>query len=156
MTFSRYTEKSGPIFKSLKIINIFELNTYLIAVFMYSYHRSFLDPFNNKSVHSYNTRSAANIHIEFWKTNDGKYSIGFKGAIVWNNLPSNIRSISSYNIFRTKSKSMWLRNNCSSFSPYQFVKQQVRLLYSLHLLRIKLRSSKSSTELAWSSCLLVM
>ena len=65
MTFSKYTEKSGPRFKSLKIINIFELNTYLIAVFMYSYHRSFLDPFKNKSVHSYNTRSAANLHIEF-------------------------------------------------------------------------------------------
>ena len=43
MTFSTYTEKSVPIFKSLKILNIFELNTYLIAVFMYSYHRSFLD-----------------------------------------------------------------------------------------------------------------
>ena len=28
MTFSRYTEKSGPLFKSLKILNIFELNAY--------------------------------------------------------------------------------------------------------------------------------
>ena len=33
MTFSRYTEKSGPLFKSLKILNIFELNAYLTAVF---------------------------------------------------------------------------------------------------------------------------
>ena len=36
MTFSRYTEKSGPLFKYLKILIIFELNEYLTAVFMYS------------------------------------------------------------------------------------------------------------------------
>ena len=36
----------------------------------------------------------------------------------------------------------------SCFSSYQFAKEDVRLLYSLHLLRIKQRSSKSSTELA--------
>ena len=71
MTFSRYTEKSGPLFKSLKILNIFdcfELNAYLTAVFMYSHHHEKLPAFldnlfkTNKSVHSCNTRSAANIH----------------------------------------------------------------------------------------------
>ena len=69
MTFSRYTEKSGPLFKSLKILNIFGLNAYLTAVFMYSHHSheklpAFLDNLfkTNKSVHSCNTRSAANIH----------------------------------------------------------------------------------------------
>ena len=41
-----------------------------------------------------------------------------------------------------------VRNNCNSFSSYQFVKQEVRLLYSLHLRRIKRRSSKS-----WQSLL---
>ena len=73
MTLSRYTEKSGPLFKSLKMLNIFELNAYLTAVFMYSYHYDKLSAFldnlfkTNKSVHSYNTRSAANVHIEFRK-----------------------------------------------------------------------------------------
>ena len=73
MTLSRHTEKSGPLFKSLKILNIFELNAYLTAVFMYSYHHDKLPTFldnlfkTNKIVHSYNTRSAANIHIEFRK-----------------------------------------------------------------------------------------
>ena len=60
----------------------------------------------NYSVHLYNTRSASNIHFEFRRTNCVKYSIGFKGAIIWNNIPSNIRNISSYNMFTTKSKSM--------------------------------------------------
>ena len=70
MTSSRYTKKSGPLFKSLKILNIFELKANLTAVFRYSYHHdkqpAFLDNLfkTNKSVHSYDTRSAANIHIE--------------------------------------------------------------------------------------------
>ena len=39
------------------------------------------------------------------------------------------------------------------FSSYQLMKQEVRLLDSLYLFRIKRRSSKSSTELAWSPAL---
>ena len=79
--FSKYTEKSGPQFKSLKILNIFELNTYLPA---------FLDKIfkTNKSVHSYSTQSAPNIHIEVRGTNYGKNSIGFKGAIYYVEQPS--------------------------------------------------------------------
>ena len=39
------------------------------------------------------------MHIEFRKTNHGKYSIGFNGAIIWNDLPSKKRNIDSYNMF---------------------------------------------------------
>ena len=42
---TRYTEKSGPLFKSLKILNIFELNAYLTAVFVYSHHHDQLPAF---------------------------------------------------------------------------------------------------------------
>ena len=61
ISFANYTEKSGPLFKSLEILNIFQLNTYLKAVFMYSYNHdkspAFFDNFfkTNESIHSYNT-----------------------------------------------------------------------------------------------------
>ena len=45
ITFANYTEKSGPLFKSLKILNIYELNNYLTAMFMYSYHHDKLPAF---------------------------------------------------------------------------------------------------------------
>ena len=32
MTFSKYTEKPGPLFNSLKILNIFELNQPIMAL----------------------------------------------------------------------------------------------------------------------------
>ena len=106
ITFANYTEKSGLLFKSLKILKIFELNTYLTAVFMYSYNDeklpAFFDNFfqTNESIHSYNTRSSSKVHIEFRTTNYGK----FKGAITWNSLPIKIRNICSFNTFKTKLK----------------------------------------------------
>ena len=33
-----------------------------------------------------------------------KCSLGFKGAIIWNNLPLNIRNITSYKRFKNKVK----------------------------------------------------
>ena len=36
MTFAKYKDKSRPLFLSLKILNIYELNIYLMALFMYS------------------------------------------------------------------------------------------------------------------------
>ena len=37
MTSSKYREESRPIFVSLKLMNIYELNMYFIALFMYLY-----------------------------------------------------------------------------------------------------------------------
>ena len=36
MTFSKYSEESRPLFLSLKIQNIYELNIYQMALFMYT------------------------------------------------------------------------------------------------------------------------
>ena len=64
MTFSNYTEESRPLFKSLKIIDIYELNTYLTRIFMYWYSHSNLPAYfinffvQNESIHFHNTRSA--------------------------------------------------------------------------------------------------
>jgi hypothetical protein len=38
MTFKSYFDHSEPIFKDLNILNIFEINDYLTALFMFRYH----------------------------------------------------------------------------------------------------------------------
>ena len=48
MTFSNYQEKSKPLFQSLKILDRYELNKYLIALFMYSYFSNNLPKYFNK------------------------------------------------------------------------------------------------------------
>ena len=45
MTFSKYREETRPIFTSLKLLNIYELNLYFTALFMYSYFHDNLPMF---------------------------------------------------------------------------------------------------------------
>ena len=95
---------------SLKILNIYELNKYLTAMFIYSYHHdklpAFFDNFfqTNETVHSYNTRSASKVHIEFRRTNYGKFSVRFEGVVTWNSLPTEIRNTNLFNMFKSKLK----------------------------------------------------
>ena len=48
MTFSSYQEKSKPLFQSLKILDRYDLNKYLIALFVHSYFSNNLPKYFNK------------------------------------------------------------------------------------------------------------
>ena len=117
MTFSNYNDDTNPLFQSLKILNIYQLNTYPTAVFMYSYYHDKLPAFfknffiTNDALHSYNTRSMSQIHIEFNRTNYGKFSIRYREAVVWNSLSSEIRNINFYNLFKKSLKLCVQKNN---------------------------------------------
>ena len=69
---------------------------------------------------AYNRQYASNIHIEFKETNYGKYSIGFQGAIIRNNLPTYIGIVILYNMFQNKLKNYVQNYNKvhSDFSYY--------------------------------------
>jgi len=45
VTFSNLKDDSRPLFESLKILDIYKLNTCLTALFMYSYHHNKLPTF---------------------------------------------------------------------------------------------------------------
>ena len=86
MTFAKYKEKSRPLFLLLKILNIYEVHIYLMALFMYSYFSKnlpsyFNDYFKlNDMIHSHNTRTASNIFIDYKRTNYGKFPLKFRGG----------------------------------------------------------------------------
>lgn len=112
MTFSKYKEEKRPLFISLKVLNIYELNMYFTALFMYSYfddkppmfYRGYFT--TNNKIHSYDTRIASNISIHFTykRTNYGTFSLKYQGAIVWNSLPANIKESKSYKTFKNSLK----------------------------------------------------
>ena len=93
MTFAPFGEGSKQIFQSLKLLNTYELNTFLTALFMFLYFNdklpiTFNDYFTkNEYLHSYNTRSASNVHMDY-----GKFSVKYRGARLWNILPENLRN----------------------------------------------------------------
>ena len=121
MTFAKYKENSKPLFLSLKILNIYELNIYLMALFMYSYFNENLPSyFNNyfklnEMIHSHNTRTASNIFIDYKRTNYGKFSLKFRGAQIWNKLPKDLKLSKSYRQFKQSSK-VYVQNYMYSLS----------------------------------------
>ena len=54
----------------------------------------------NDSIHSLNTRSDSKIHIDFERTNYGKFSLHYRGPIIWNSLPNDLKELKSSNAFK--------------------------------------------------------
>ena len=61
--------------------------------------------------HMYNTRNRkkGNFKIESIKTNLGKQTISYSGAIIWNNLPTNLRNLNSRKKFCQNFKQILLQ-----------------------------------------------
>ncbi len=89
MAFKSYSDHSEPIFKDLNILNIFKINDYLTALFMFRYHHLnnlpefFKDYFvTNNQIHHYNTRNASKLHKCYKRTNYVEHTLSNKGVDV--------------------------------------------------------------------------
>ena len=87
------------------LCNLGMTDAYFIALFMFSYFNGtfpaiFEDYFTkNEYLHNYNTRSASNIHLDYQRTNYGEFSVKYRRAKLWNNLPEKLRNQKSYGQF---------------------------------------------------------
>ena len=63
---------------------------------------NFRDYFSkNEDIHNYHTRSASMVHTSY-----GKFSVEYRGAEIWNNLPDNFKNkMTSYSSFKYSVKS---------------------------------------------------
>ena len=100
-----------PIFHQLKLLNVYDINYFNIASFMFMCLNGLLPPYItakfslNNSIHNYMTRTASNFHLPQIRTNVSKNSIFFRGPILWNNIPINIKNSPSLNSFKKHFKS---------------------------------------------------
>lgn len=111
MAFSKYRQESRPLFLSLGLLNIYELNFYQIAIFMHSYlHGNLPSVFNDYFFQQMTQFTCIipdhqeNCIINYKRTNYGKFSIKYKGAQTWNSLPTELKDIKSKYIFTRKIK----------------------------------------------------
>ena len=101
ITFKDRKHHSNPLFLELKLLDVFKEYRYLTGIFMY-------DLFNNNIPHKitdyfsfidhiYKTRNKekGNLKIEAIRTNVGKQSISYAGAVIWNSIPTMLRNITS-------------------------------------------------------------
>ena len=108
------------LYKSFDTLPVSLLHDYHILLFLhkYIYNRNALpDIFAtyftpNTSVHHYGTRKNTDLHLTTVRTEFGKRALTFKGSMLWNSLPDNIKMIRSTSHFK-----MALRNYL--FSPPQ-------------------------------------
>ena len=85
-------ESTGPLYDSLGIMKLTDLNKYLIARFMFRYCTNMVPKLfssyflRNYNVSSYNLRSANSFHLPLVATDLGKNGIRYRGPIVFNKL----------------------------------------------------------------------
>ena len=110
-----YLAHTAPLFRTLKILDIFNINAFFVACFMYSYH-------NNLLPHTFNTALlliAKYTHIilqpawqafdnnyrpYFCRTNIKQFTILHLRPKLSNSLPHNLTELTSYSSFKTSLK----------------------------------------------------
>ena len=91
ITKAHYLANTAPLFSQLKVLDIFSINSFSAATFMYtnnllpgSFHDLFL---SSNQVHQYETRLASQYRPHFCRTNIKQFSILYQGPKIWNSLP---------------------------------------------------------------------
>ena len=108
MTNSNHRAPSAPLFVQLNILDIFKLNSFYTAKFMFSYHHRLLpSPFLNLfltsgQIHNYDTRSSAHFRPHTCRTNVKQSTILFRGPKIWNALSLSVTSSPSLSTFKRK------------------------------------------------------
>lgn len=114
-SFLAHTEQ---LFKDCKLLTIFQINVYLVGIFMYQHQNNLVpnvmrDMFvNRRAIHALNTRNTEMLNLPFCRTELRKNTLCYYGCHVWNNIisPNSIalRVQHSLCIFKKCLKSMLL------------------------------------------------
>ena len=97
---AHYIANTAPLFSKLKVLDIYSINSFSEATFMYSYHHNLLPSsfrslfFSSNQVHHYETRLASQYSPHFCRTNIKQFSILYRGPTIWNSLPVTITTSS--------------------------------------------------------------
>ena len=82
---AHYLANTSQSFSKLKVLDIYSINSFSVATFMYSYHHNLLpSSFRNlflssNQVHHYETRLASQFSPHFCRTNIMQFSILYRG-----------------------------------------------------------------------------
>lgn len=100
-----YLAHTAPIFSKLGLLNIFQINVFQTACFVFKFStRSLPHSFDNfftlnNEIHRYNTRQSRCFHYFKNRTTLYRFSIRQKGPSIWNSLPPDMKS-SHFHIFK--------------------------------------------------------
>ena len=106
ITNSNYETKSASIFNMLNWDNLFNIRKKHRAIMMYKTIDKLMPDYLQKLFHlrvnNYNMRDSDHkLELPKPRTEYLKCSFSYSGALLWNNLPNDLRSLKSLKIFKT-------------------------------------------------------
>ena len=110
ITSSPYRAHTEPLFVANHLLNVYDINDYMVSLFMYKHITPELPTLfssfyrRNNSMHSHNTRLSEDLYVPYARTNVRKFSIRINGAVTWNSIPDTIRNSSTLNVFKKSLK----------------------------------------------------
>ena len=103
---------TAELYKTYCTLPVQLMHQYQILLFMHKYvhHRNTLPPVfseyfdENKLIHQHDTRQRDDFHAYTIQSEIGKRAIKYKGSKLWNNLPTELKKLSSLSSFKQKLK----------------------------------------------------
>jgi len=109
---------NSELYRTYSTLPIHLLHNYQLLVFIHKYvHQrtklpavfsTYLE--ENKLVHHYNTRQKEDFHTNVVQSEMGKRAVKYKGSLLWNNLPAELKEIQSLRSFKYKLRSHLLQS----------------------------------------------
>ena len=110
ITNSQYRSHTGPLFAKSNLLNVTDMYTLELGVFMYKYSINdlpvaFKEYFMKRSdIHDYPTRHVNNLNLTNNRKSFSDHAIRTNGPILWNSLSKTIRESKSVKHFRNQFK----------------------------------------------------
>lgn len=111
MSFKSCSEQTERIFLESNILDIFKINDYLTAMFMFRYYhlKSLIDEFSNlfvlnNQIYQHSTRNPSKLHKQYIRSNYVKHTVFNTNAEIWNSLESKLRDIKTFITFKKQIK----------------------------------------------------
>src|SRR6218665_3270907 len=112
MAGDSYYAYTSHRFKQLKLLKFEQINRYLTGLFMYKALNKHLPPMfqhyftKRHDVHDYYTRASGSLSVQYARTDCRRFSLFYKGPIIWNKIPSHISNVSTLALFNKVFKNL--------------------------------------------------
>ena len=110
ITNESYLAHTKPLFYNTGILNIENVHSYVLAIYMFKKRNLFNDCFH----HNYSTRNKQNLVPKFQRLIVTQQSVNFSGVRVWNDLPAELKNCHSLAKFKFMLRRRLLEN-CNNY-----------------------------------------
>ena len=102
---------SSPLFKKLKLLKLPEINNYNTAIFVFKSLNNLIPSpieYEHRILDRYNLRREEHLFIPFVRSAQSQRFLQIRGALLWNDLPTELKECRTLNSFKYNLKKYFL------------------------------------------------